>query len=420
MANLLIIHASQIATPRGTRLLRGKAMNDIAEIKDGSIYVEDGIIKFVGKTNDAVEYLKMQHINNVDRTINAQGKAVIPGFIDSHTHFIFAGYRLNEFCERLGGATYLEIMRHGGGIQSTVNKTRSASTGELFRLGMARLDEMILQGVTTIEGKSGYGLNLETELKQLRVMSELNLAHDVDVVPTYLGAHAIPSEFKTNPDEYVDWMISNVLSVIKKQQLAKFVDVFCDKDVFTNQQAEKILSAAKRLGFQLKIHADEIENLNGAALAVKLGATSADHLLTISDDEIQQIANSTNTVATLLPATAFCLQEPYAPARKIIDANCGVALASDYNPGSAFTCSIPMIIALASMQMQMTPAEILTAMTLNSAAAIDQATSIGSIEVNKKADLQILEYPDYRYLIYKTGMKLKETVIKRGKVVVEE
>lgn len=419
MTNLLITHASQIATPIGSSGHGGSKMGEIKTWADGAIFISDGIIKAVGATDYVLNEMKLSGVENADQVINAHGKSVIPGFIDSHTHFIFSGYRLNEFCERLSGKKYLEIMEHGGGIQATVNKTRTSPASELFQLGMERLDEMIEQGVTTVEGKSGYGLNLDTEIKQLQVMRELDLAHQVDVASTYLGAHAVPQEFRSKPDDYVSFIINQVLPVIKEKDLAEFVDVFCEKDVFTNEQTRKILTAAKGLGFKLKLHADEIENLDGASLAAELGAVSADHLLTISDKEIDELSSSKKTVATLLPGTAFCLQETYAPARQIIDSGCSVALASDYNPGSAFTCSIPLIIGLASMQMKMTPEEILTALTLNAAAAIDRAETIGSIEVGKKADLQLVKYPDYRYLVYKTGMNIVDTVVKNGEVVVK-
>lgn len=278
---------------------------------------------------------------------------------------------------------------------------------------------MIIQGVTTVEGKSGYGLDKETEIRQLRVLQELAVSQPVDLAITYLGAHAVPLEFKNDSEGYLNYMIDEILPQIKAEKLAEFVDVFCDEGVFDYQQSQKLLEAAKALGFKVKMHADEIANLNGAELAASIEATSADHLIKISSEEIKKLSEKQKTVATLLPCTAFCLQENFAPARELIDNNCAVALASDYNPGSSFTCSIPLIIALASFKMKMTMGEVLTALTLNGAAALDIADKKGSIEVGKVADLVFLKYPDYRYLMYNTGSNVVNRVIKSGKVVFE-
>lgn len=419
MKNLLILHASQIATPTGNSIKHGREMDQIKCISDGAIYVENGTIKEVGKTNDVVEKLKKNNIIKFDQIINAAGSAVLPGFIDSHTHFLFSGYRLEEFCERVGGSTYMKIMENGGGIQATVDETRKASFTELRHSGMQRLNEMLQQGITTVEGKSGYGLDEKNEMKQLEVFRELNFIQPVDISVTYLGAHAIPREYQDKADDYVDLMISKLLPKIKREELAEFVDVFCDKGVFDLKRAEQLLKAAKKLGFKLKMHADEIANLNGVSLAAKLDAVSADHLIKISPEEIKELSKKENTVATLLPCTAFCLKENFAPARGLIDSNCGVALASDYNPGSSFTCSIPLIIALATFEMKMTMNEVLTALTLNGAAALDVANKKGTLEPGKVGDIIFLKYPDFRYLLYNTGGNLVSKVIKNGELVYE-
>lgn len=419
MTNLLIVHINQIATPTGESQRHGAQMNEISLVQDGAIYVVDDLIVNVGKTAEVLADLRKKNITDFDEVIDATGQAVVPGFVDSHTHFLFAGYRVEEFYERVSGSSYMEIMANGGGIQATVEATREAGFEELKKLGWRRLNEMIIQGVTTVEGKSGYGLDKETEIRQLRVLQELAVSQPVDLAITYLGAHAVPLEFKNDSEGYLNYMIDEILPQIKAEKLAEFVDVFCDEGVFDYQQSQKLLEAAKALGFKVKMHADEIANLNGAELAASIEATSADHLIKISSEEIKKLSEKQKTVATLLPCTAFCLQENFAPARELIDKNCAVALASDYNPGSSFTCSIPLIIALASFKMKMTMGEVLTALTLNGAAALDIADKKGSIEVGKVADLVFLKYPDYRYLMYNTGSNVVNRVIKSGKVVFE-
>ncbi|WP_057738371.1 imidazolonepropionase [Liquorilactobacillus uvarum] len=420
MTNLLIVHADQIATPTGQDMKRGSEMNEISIINDGAIYVEDELIVSVGKTDEVLAELRRKNITKFDQVIDSTGSAVIPGLIDSHTHFLYAGYRLNEFYERVSGSSYMQIMQNGGGIQATVDATREVTYEKLKQLGLQRLNEMIEQGVTTVEGKSGYGLDQETEIRQLRVLQELNLAQPLDIAVTYLGAHAVPPEFQHNSEEYLNLMIDEILPQINEEKLAEFVDVFCDEGVFDYEQSQKLLEAAKKLGFKVKMHADEIANLNGAGLAANIEATSADHLIKISSEEIAKLSEKKKTVATLLPCTAFCLQENFAPARELIDNGCAVALASDYNPGSSFTCSIPLIIALASFKMKMTMGEVLTALTLNGAAAVNAADKKGSIEAGKVADLVLLKYPDYRYLMYNTGSNIVKKVIKSGKSVFEK
>lgn len=414
MKKTLIINASQVATPQGFKAKKGLEMKDLLTIEHGAIYIEDGIIKDVGNTKAVVSKVD---INECD-VIDATGKCVLPGFVDSHTHFIFGGYREDEFVSRLEGAQYLDILNMGGGIQSTVKSTKSSSFEELYNLGLERLKGMLAQGITTVEGKSGYGLDLECELKQLKVMKELNNNNPIDVVSTYLGAHAIPSEYKGRSSEYVDYMIKEVLPKVKEEDLAEFCDVFCEEGVFSIEESRKLLLQAQKLGFKSKIHADEIVQLGGGELAAEISSVSADHLLMVSDKGVKDISEN-DVVATLLPCTAFCLAKPYAPARKIIDNGAAVALASDFNPGSCFANSVPLMLALAVIHMKMTIEEAITAVTLNGAAAIDKAESIGSIEIGKKADLVILKYPSYKFLVYNTGTNIVEKVLKAGEVVYE-
>lgn len=414
MKKTLIINASQIATPQGCMAKKGSEMKELLIIEDGAIYIEDGIIKDVGISKEVISRVNINECN----VINAEGKCVVPGFVDSHTHFIFGGYREDEFIKRLEGAEYLEILNMGGGIQSTVKSTKSAGFEELYNLGSKRLDGMLSQGITTVEGKSGYGLDLECELKQLKVMKELNNNEAIDIVPTYLGAHAIPVEYKGRGLEYVDYMIKEVLPKIEKEGLAEFCDVFCEEGVFSVEESKKLLLEAKKLGFKCKLHADEIVQLGGGELAAEIGAVSADHLLMVSDKGIQALSEN-NVMATLLPCTAFCLAKPYAPARRIIDNGGAVALASDFNPGSCFANSVPLMLALAVINMKMTIEEAITGITLNGAAALNRADSIGSIEIGKQADIVILKYPNYKFLVYNTGSNIVENVLKAGDVVYE-
>ena len=414
MKKVLIINASQIATPIGHQGKRGPEMGSLLTIDNGAIYIENGIIKSVGKNEEIKKKIDMEDCEIID----ASGKCILPGFVDSHTHFIFGGYREDEFLKRLEGAEYLEILKMGGGIQCTVNSTRKASFEGLYEFGLKRLNEMIAQGITTVEGKSGYGLDLECELKQMKVMKELNNNNPVDIITTFLGAHAIPLEYKDNSEDYVDYIIKEVLPKVSEEKLAEFCDVFCEEEVFSIEQSRRLLLEGQKLGLKSKIHADEIVQLGGGELAGEIGAVSADHLLMISDEGIEKLSNN-NVIATLLPCTAFCLAKPYAPARKIIDRGVAVALASDFNPGSCFSSSISLILALAVIHMKMTIEEAITAITLNGAAAIARADSIGTIEVGKKADLVMIKYPNYKFLVYNTGVNIVDKVLKDGEVVYE-
>ena len=411
MKRMIIKNASQLVTCSGFAAKKGKEMNDLGIIEDGAVVIEEGVIKWVGKTKDIP-----RHYEKVAEVIDATNKTVLPGFIDSHTHFVFGGYREEEYSWRLKGDSYMDIMKKGGGIVDTVNKTKNETKEYLIRIGMKRLDSMLTFGVTTVEGKSGYGLDYETEIKQLEVMRKLNLRHKIDVVPTFLGTHAVPKEYKGREDKFIDLMIDEVLPYVADNKLAEFCDVFCEKGVFSVKQSERILLAAREKGLKLKMHADEMNDLGGANLAARLKAITADHLLMASDKGLKDMEEN-NVIATLLPGTAFSLREKYARARYMIDNNLAVALATDFNPGSCFTESISLIIALATLYMNMTIEETITALTINGAAALDRADYIGSIDVNKKGDIVIHEYPSYKFIPYHIGVSTVETVIKDGQVV---
>lgn len=411
MNKIIIKNASELVTCKGKAPKHGRDMSDIGLINNGCVVIENGIIADAGAMDILKNYDEKEY-----HVIDAKDKAVLPGFVDSHTHLIFGGYRADEFSWRLRGDNYMSIMERGGGITSSVRATRNTSLEEFIALGMKRLDKILDMGVTTVEGKSGYGLDCETEIRQLKAMKQLNEIHPVDIVPTFLGPHSVLPEYRGREDEFIDFMIDEVLHRVKEEKSAEFADIFCEKNVFTVEQSRRFLTAAKNNGLKLKIHADEMYQLGGTELAVELGCTSADHLLQASDEGIKRMSQS-NTVATLLPATAFCLKEEYARARYMIDSGCAVALATDFNPGSCFTNSVPLVIALAALNMNMTIEEIITALTINAAAAVGRGNITGSIEKGKKADIIILEYPSVHFLPYHAAVNIVETVIKNGKIV---
>lgn len=414
-----IRHASQLATLAGgsSSPVVGAQMNELSIIEDGSIWLEDGVIQRVGPDGElALHYRDRAHEAQI---IDASGKLVTPGLIDPHTHLVHAGSRQNEFNMRLNGATYMEIMNNGGGIHSTTAATRAATHEELFAQSKHRLDQFLLHGVTTVEAKSGYGLTLEDELKQLEVAKQLNEAHPIDIVSTFMGAHAVPREYKENPDAFVDVVIEEMLPEVARRKLAVFNDVFCERGVFTPEQSRRILEAGVRHGLLPKIHADEIEPYEGAELAASIGAVSADHLLRASDKGIEQMAEA-GVIAVLLPGTAFFLMAESANGRKMIDRGVAVAISTDCNPGSSPTVSLPLIMNLGCLKMGMTPAEVLTAATINAAHAIRCAHEVGSLEVGKKADVTIFDVPDFMTLQYRYGINHVNTVIKNGTIVVAE
>ena len=416
-ADFLLINAGQLVTVAGNsdHPKRGEELSEIAVITDGAVAARDGVIAAVGTTSELQDRVELEEDAVV---IDAQGKVVLPGLVDPHTHVVFAGSREHELEMKIQGMPYLEILARGGGILDTVRSTREASREDLVRTAAKYLDEMLAQGTTTAEAKSGYGLTLKDELKMLEAIRVLQETHPVDLVPTFLGAHAIPEEYKDDPDGFVDLVIQEMLPAISPLGLARFCDVFCEEGVFSVEQTRRVLLEAKRLGFELKIHADEMVTLGGAELAAELGATSADHLMMISDQGIEMLAAS-ETIAVLLPATTFCVMgERYAPARKMIEKGAAVALSSDFNPGSSPVNSLQIVMGIACRQLKMAPAEVISAVTINAAHAIGCASSVGSIEEGKRADLVIFDAQDYRYLMYRFGTNLVDKVVKSGRIVV--
>ena len=406
--DLLIENIGELVTVAGSTRRGREAMRDIRVLSGpASVLIRDGKIVYAGPAADCPQVEP-----EVER-IDAEGHCVLPGFVDSHTHLVFGGFREDEFQWRLAGESYMSIMEKGGGIAATTTATREASAEELTEAALLHLRSMLRMGVTTMEAKSGYGLDKETELRQLEVAKRLDEMQPIDVVSTYLGAHDIAPEYEGDPDGYIDFIIREMLPLVKERGLARNVDIFSEKNVFDLEQSRRLLSAAQDMGFATKMHADEIYPLGGAGLAADLGCLSADHLLKISDKDIDKMAKS-QTVSTLLPLTAFSLMDDYAPARKMIDAGCAVALASDLNPGSCFSCSIPLMIALATIYMHMSVEEAVTALTINAATALGLQDEIGSIEEGKAGDVVILRYPSYKFLSYHFGMNIVETTVKGG------
>lgn len=417
MTALLIHSASELLTLAGGPQ-RGAALGRLGIIPHGAVLIEDGQIAAVGTTAE----LKKAHAGK--RMLDAGGKVVMPGFVDPHTHVIWAGDRAREFEMRLEGAKYMDILAAGGGILSTVRSTRSASVVDLVEATRPRLKRMFTHGTTTVEAKTGYGLELQAELRMLEALLALQRATPAEVAVTFLGAHAIAPEFSQNPQAYTDLICEAMLPEVREWwnrqaagQALPFVDVFCEAGAFSLQQSQQILERARELGFPLKIHADEFENLGGASLAVQLGATSADHLVKTSDADIAVLGNAERTVAVALPCTPFGLAEPgYTPAKKILAANGILALASDCNPGTAWNESMQFVIALACRSMGLTPAQAVAAATINAAAAVGRADRVGSVEIGKQADLVILDAADHRQLGYRFGTNLVRNVIKKGRV----
>jgi imidazolonepropionase len=394
----------------GDLVKRGAAMRDLSIIEDGALVAQDDRITWVGPTAE------LPPVPAGAEIIDATDKVVLPGFVDSHTHLVFAGWREDEFEQRLQGRSYQEIAERGGGINATVRRVRAASKDELKAPARRRLGRLLRLGVTTVEVKSGYGLTLADELKCLEVIAELNAEGPLELVPTFLGAHAVPPEWRGRREAYVRLLTDEMLPEVARDRLAQFCDVFCETGVFSLDETERILGRARDLGFGLKVHADELTPLGGAELAVRLGAVSADHLLRVTEAGVEALAGS-GTVATLLPGTAFFLGVPYAPARRLIERGAAVALASDCNPGTCPTENLPLVGTMACTQMGLLPAEAVTALTLNAAVAVARSDHLGSIEVGKQADLVVWDAPDYRHLFYHFGVNHVEQVIKRGRVV---
>ncbi|GAB4208999.1 MAG: imidazolonepropionase [Roseiflexaceae bacterium] len=414
--DLLIEHADQlvtVASPGGPR--RGAQMGELEIIRDGAVAVRDGVIVAVGTT-----YRLLSVVRQATQTIDATGCAIVPGFVDAHTHVVFAGDRLDEFEQRLAGATYQEIMAAGGGIMSTVHAVRAADEDALARLSAERLRVMLAHGTTTVEAKTGYGLTTQDELKMLRAIDHLHAIQPIDLVPTFLGAHATPAEYAGRPDAYLDLVVEEMLPAVHARGgPLPFVDIFCDEGAFTVAQLERLLGAARDLGFPLKAHLDEFAALGGTPAAAALGATSVDHLVVSGEADLAALAQHPGTIPTLMPATPFGLGwRHYAPARRMIDEyGLAVALGSDMNPGTCWCPSMAFVMALACRGMSMTPAEALCAATLNAAYAVGRGDRLGSLEAGKQGDLVILSVPDYRHLAYRVGENLVRAVIKRGQIV---
>lgn len=403
---------SALITPLGKTALRGDGMRkNIVTVKDATIVVnDDGIITDVGSEKERLEKNK-----GITEEIDCKGLLALPGFVDSHTHAVFMGERSNEFCMRAEGRSYQEIASAGGGIHSSVEQVRHASAKEISQYSQKFVRNALSLGTTTMEIKSGYGLSAESEITLLHAAKRIGELTGMEIVRTWLGAHAVPKE-KTQT-EYIEELINEQLPRVIKEQAAEFCDVFCDEGYFTNEETERICNAAKRAGMKIKLHADELAGTGGAALAAKLGSYSADHLLKISNAGIVALAKSERTVATLLPITAMCIRSPYAPARKMIEAGCAVAIATDCNPGSSMSENMQLAISLAVIGMQMLPEEALVAATLNGAAAIDRATTHGSIEKGKIADFVLYDIPSLSYLAYHIGVSDIVTVVKNGKII---
>ncbi|RAP24772.1 Imidazolonepropionase [Brevibacillus laterosporus] len=416
--DLLVHNIKTLVTMAGPAQARcGAEMKEIGLVQDGAIAIADGRIVAVGREQDVWQQIQGSVVQN---EWDANGKLVTPGLVDPHTHLVHGGSREHELSLKLNGASYLEILEQGGGILSTVRATRAATEQELFLKAKKSLDQMLQFGATTVEAKSGYGLSVEEELKQLRVTRTLQEAHPVDLVSTFMGAHAVPTEYKGRTDEYVALVINEMLPEVKRAGLAEFCDVFCEHGVFSVEQSRAIMQAARKLGFGLKLHADEIEPLGGAEIAAELGCISAEHLLAASDEGLQAMKEA-DVVAVCLPATSFNLRlTKHARARKMIELGVPVALSTDYNPGSSPTESLQLVMTLGCLNLGLTPEEVLTAMTINAAHAIGRAEQVGSLEVGKQADLVIYDADNLNYLPYHFGINHVKTVVKNGQIVVQD
>lgn len=407
MDTLLIKNIGLLATPAGRTARRGADQGDVRFLRNAWVRIEDGVIAAVG-TGTPERPAGAEELD-------AEGRLVTPGLVDAHTHLIFGGWRQNELAMKLRGVPYLDILAQGGGILSTVRATRSAGQGALEDKARLALDEMLSFGTTTCEAKSGYGLDLDTELKQLRAIRALNESHPVDLVPTFLGAHALPEDYKADRAAYIRLLCEEMIPAAAAEGLAEFCDVFCETGVFTAEESRTILEAGRRCGLAAKIHADEIDAIGGSRLAGELGAVSAEHLIVCPPEGIAAMARG-GTVACLLPCTSFYLGAAFAPARDMIAAGVPVALATDFNPGSCPCLNMQLTMSLGCLKYRMTPEEVLTAATLNGAAAIGRADRTGSVEPGKAGDLVVWNAPDLEYVCYRLGSNLAGAVVKGGKI----
>lgn len=398
-----------IQTPVGSHPHRGKEQGENVKYFNAAIAMEDGVITEITSDGKLPE-------GDFDIEYNAGGKLVTPGLVDGHTHLVFGGYRQHELAMKLAGADYLDILKAGGGIIDTVRKTREADKSELYIKSAGFLDEMIGMGVTTCEAKSGYGLTTECEIKMLKVIRDLNARHYMDVVATFMGPHAVPPEYEGRGDEYIDMVCSEMLPAVKEDKLAEFCDVFCEDSVFNAEQSRRYLECARNMGFGLKVHADEIEAIGGSELAGELGAVSAEHLIAITEAGMDALAEG-GTIAMCLPATSFYLGKTFAPARRMIEKEIPVAIASDFNPGSCPSLNLQFAINLGCIKYRMTPEEVLTAVTINPACGIGKGETVGTIEPGKQGDLVIWNAPDFEMVCYRFGSNMVNRVIKCGELV---
>jgi imidazolonepropionase len=391
-----------------------KEESGLGIVRNGAIAIKKRKIFWVGGAN---EFPKEFVLTQGGKEIDATGKVAMPGLIDPHTHLVFAGSRENEFEQRIQGLSYLEIAERGGGILSTVEATRKASFQELYSLGKKRLDRMLSNGVTTIEAKSGYGLSIQDELKILEVMKALQRDHPIDIVPTFLGAHTIPKEFKNDRRQYIDLLTGEMIPKVARERLAEFCDVFCEEKAFSLEESRKILETGKKYGLKPKIHADQLSAGGGAELAAEVGAFSADHLEYISQTGIERMAEKKVT-AVLLPGASFFLSmQKYPPVREMIEGGVFVSLATDLNPGSSMTESLPLMMTMGCTMFKMMPREVIQATTIHAAKSMGRENEIGTLDTGKQADVLILDIPNYRYLPYHFGVGHVACIIKRGKVV---
>lgn len=416
-ADLVIAGLSQLVTCSGPSPKTGSLMRDIGLLENAWVAGYQGKIVFVGQEKD---FRRNFQLTDRAKLIDGQGLVGLPGLVDCHTHLPFAGSRDQEFSLRLQGYTYQQLAAMGLGIQTTVRATRETSAEELTELCLKRLDAMLLNGATTVEAKSGYGLNLEDEIKQLEVVRSLGSKHPVSLVPTFMGAHEIPPEYRTERRAYIELLKNKIMPEVRKRRLAEFFDIFCEPSVFNLEETRELAEAALQLGYKIKIHADEFVPIGGTELAVELGARSAEHLINITESGIEKLSRS-RTAAVLLPGVSFFLMmEKKAPARTLIDRGVIVALATDYNPGSSHILSMLFVLQLGVFTLRMTVEEAITACTINAAYAIDRDERCGSLEPGKDLDLILCDIPSYLYLAYELGRNPVHTVIKGGRVVVEE
>ncbi|AUT05611.1 imidazolonepropionase [Streptococcus parauberis] len=415
-ADLLLVHFDQVFCPQDMgHPLYGDQMKNAQILDDGYIAIKDGKILAVGSGQPDSDL-----IGPATKVKSYEGKIATPGLIDCHTHLVYGGSREHEFSKKLNGVSYLEILAQGGGILSTVKATREADFDNLYQKSAQLLDYMLLHGTTTVEAKSGYGLNWETEERQLQVVKQLNADHQIDLVSTFMAAHAIPTEYKGHSKDYLDHIINEMLPKVKDENLAEFCDIFCEKGVFTADESRYLLSKAKELGFKLRIHADEIESIGGVDVAAELEAVSAEHLMMATDQGIEKMAKA-KVIGNLLPATTFSLMEDtYAPAKKMIDAGMAITLSTDSNPGSCPTANLQFVMQLGCFMMRLTPIEVLNSVTINAAYSVNRQETIGSFDEGKIADIAIFNANNIDYPFYFFATNLIHHVYKNGKLVVKE